>query len=79
MSEEASDLMQQGTEKMNNGDNNGAIELFEKLVEIEPENKEAWQNLGFCYDGVKNMEKAIFFILCNHKSNLIHMGGQHHF
>jgi len=48
-----------GTELYGKGDYEGAIECFNKIIEMDPTSYKAWFNKGKCYYKLGNYGKAV--------------------
>jgi tetratricopeptide (TPR) repeat protein len=53
------DLIEAGHGALNVGNVRAAIPLLERAVQMEPQNKHAWNDLGLAYVGAGNLDKAI--------------------
>jgi len=53
------DLVEAGRGAFHTGNLRAAIPLLERAVEIDPERKDAWNDLGLAYAGAGNLEGAI--------------------
>ena len=54
----ADDLLEAGTAALHSGNARAAIPLFERILEREPQNKQAWSNLGLAYLGLGRFTDA---------------------
>jgi Flp pilus assembly protein TadD len=55
----AGDLHRSGYEALRSGDYAQALTLLKRVVELEPKNKTAWNNLGQAYLGLRQIDAAI--------------------
>ena len=54
-----SDFMQQGIDLCQQGEIEGAIQAFQKELEVNPNNATAWNNLGFIYYQQQRWEESV--------------------
>jgi len=54
----ADELIETGLAALNSGNIRAAIPLFQRVVELEPEHKQAWNDLGLAYLRAGNFDKA---------------------
>jgi Flp pilus assembly protein TadD len=54
----ADELLETGLAALNSGNIRAAIPLFQRVVELEPEHKQAWNDLGLAYLRAGNFDKA---------------------
>jgi Flp pilus assembly protein TadD len=54
----ADELLETGLAALNSGNIRAAIPLFQRVVEIEPKHKQAWNDLGLAYLRAGNFDKA---------------------
>ena len=57
--EEIQALLDKGIKQHNLGNDVEAINLFNKVIKLSPENSEAWAYLGNAYNAIQNYDKAI--------------------
>jgi Flp pilus assembly protein TadD/transglutaminase-like putative cysteine protease len=55
----AGELHRSGYEALRSGDYAQAVTLLKRVVELEPKNKSAWNNLGQAYLGLRQIDAAI--------------------
>jgi tetratricopeptide (TPR) repeat protein len=56
----ASELSEAGAAALASGNGPSSVPLFERLVELEPTHKEAWNELGLAYMRSKQLDRAVF-------------------
>ena len=54
----ADELLETGLAALNSGNIRAAIPLFQRVVELEPKHKQAWNDLGIAYLRAGNFDKA---------------------
>ncbi len=54
----ADELLETGLAALNSGNIRAAIPLFQRVVELEPQHKQAWNDLGLAYLRARNFDKA---------------------
>lgn len=55
----AAELHHSGLDAINNGDYRTAVRLFRRVIELEPEHKLAWNNLGRAYLELGELDSAV--------------------
>jgi tetratricopeptide (TPR) repeat protein len=55
----ADELVEAGLAALNSGNPRGAIPLFQRVVELEPEHKQAWNDLGLAYLRLGKFDDAV--------------------
>jgi Flp pilus assembly protein TadD len=60
-----------GDDLIKKGDYNSAIERFKNVLEVDPENKDVWNNLGVAYIKTGNIDEAK---KCHEKIDLLKKG-----
>ncbi len=58
-SEEIQNLMSKGIKQHNAGNDAEAINSFNQVLKLSPDNSEAWANIGNSYNALQNYDKAI--------------------
>jgi Flp pilus assembly protein TadD len=75
----ADELLETGLAALNSGNIRAAIPLFQRVVELDPKHKQAWNDLGLAYLRAGNFDKAadafrtpttISVSLCSNRTNL---------
>jgi len=55
----ADDLFEAGLASLNSGNAPGAIPLFERLIQVDPQHKQAWNDLGLAYLRVGKYDEGV--------------------
>lgn len=58
-SEEIQNLISKGTKQHNAGNDAEAINTFNSVLKLDPENSAAWANIGNSYNALQNYDRAI--------------------